>query len=328
MSQKLRAKRIGVLMGGSSSERGISLKSGKAVYQALKHLSLAAVAIDIKTEDIKKNIRLIKYHKIDCAFLALHGRFGEDGRIQEILDVLKIPYTGSGALASRLAMDKIASRQIFALAGLKVPRYKVLNKPAYRSGGRFQNSLGWPLVIKPAMSGSSIGLSMINKKSELKKAIESAFAFDERIIIEEHIAGREVTVGILDNQALPVIEIIPNNEFFDYEAKYHAGMTEYVVPAKIKRSIACKIQAVALSAHRLLSCFGSSRADMILSESGQPYILELNTIPGLTATSLLPKAAKCKGIDFNQLCLKLIELAYDRFDFAHGHPERPKGAEG
>jgi D-alanine-D-alanine ligase len=299
-------------MGGPSTEREISLKSGKAVYEALKQLGLDVTVVDVKTEDVEENIRLISSSGINCAFLALHGRFGEDGQMQGILETLKIPYTGSGVLASRLAMDKVASRQIFESHGLITPSYKLVKKFTYQKNNRPYEGLSLPLVIKPAGHGSSIGLSIIDKEKDLGKAIDLAFTFDERIIIEEYIKGREVTVGILDDSALPVIEIIPKRKFFDYEAKYQPGMTDYIVPAVLEEGAVKKIQDAALSAHRLLGCSGCSRVDLILNESGQPVILEVNTIPGLTATSLLPKAAKTVNIEFSELCLRLIELAYEK----------------
>jgi len=303
--------RVGVLMGGPSTEREISLKSGKAVYEALQQLNIEAVSIDIKTDSIEENIRLIKSYNIECAFIALHGRFGEDGQLQEVLDNIKIPYTGSGTLASKLAMDKVASRRIFEEQGLAVPKYKVVEKLSYTNKG-FPSDIMFPLVVKPATHGSSIGLSIIDEERNLTAAMDLAFGFDERIIIEEYIRGREVTVGILDKEALPVIELIPKKRFFDYEAKYQPGMTEYIVPAKLEEEISKKIQSSAISAHKLLGCSGFSRVDMILSENNIPFVLELNSIPGLTPTSLLPKAAKTAGIEFRQLCLRLIELAYEK----------------
>ncbi|MDI6605759.1 MAG: D-alanine--D-alanine ligase [Candidatus Omnitrophota bacterium] len=304
--------KIGVLMGGPSSEREISLKSGKAVYEALRQSGLEAVPIDIKTEDAKENLALLKCISPDCAFVALHGRFGEDGQIQELLERLKIPYTGSGILASRLAMDKVASRQIFELHGLHVPRHSVIKKESPDVYPALIKGLKFPLVIKPSNGGSSIGLSIIEKEEGLDKALKLAFRFDQRAIIEEYIKGREVTVGILDKQALPVIEIIPRKKFFDYQAKYIPGMTNYRVPAGLKDGLAGKIRQAAFSAHKLLGCSGCSRVDMILSDDNLPFILELNTIPGLTSTSLLPKAAMTAGIDFRDLCLRLIKLAYEK----------------
>jgi len=305
--------KVGILMGGPSTEREISLKSGNAVYESLTQAGFEVAAIDIKTDGKQENIHLIKSYEIDVAFIALHGRFGEDGQIQEILDIMGIPYTGSGARASRLAMDKIASRKIFEASGLVVPRYKAEDNLSYNANWMARhNDFALPLVVKPATHGSSIGLSIVEKEEYLGKSVDFAFSFDERIIIEEYVMGREVTVGILDEKALPVIEIIPKKRFFDYEAKYQAGLTEYVVPAGLEDDSAKKIQEAALSAHKLLGCYGCSRVDLILSKENIPFVLEVNTIPGLTLTSLLPKAAKAVGINFPQLCIKLIKLAYDK----------------
>lgn len=216
-------------------------------------------------------------------------------------------------------MDKIASRSILEVYGLPVPKYKVIDKVFYNDYLWLKAKFSFPLVVKPATSGSSIGLSIIDEEEELKTAFDLAFSFDERIIIEEYINGRELTVGILDNQALPVIEIIPKRRFFDYQAKYQVGLTDYVVPADLKEDIAKKVQSVAFKVHKLLGCFGCSRVDMILSKDNTPFVLELNSIPGLTSNSLLPKAAKAAGIEFSQLCLKLIELAYEEAEAKNSH---------
>jgi len=268
--------------------------------------------VDITTDSCEENERLLRSKKIDCAFIALHGRFGEDGQIQELLERMKIPYTGSGVRASRLAMDKTASRSIFESHGLRVPRYQILEKASYNGELKLECLLSLPLVIKPASQGSSIGLSIVCDEAKLKKAVDVAFTFDDTILIEEYIKGRELTVGILNHRSLPVIEIIPKNPFFDFQAKYQPGMTEYVVPALLEEGIAAQISQAALSAHKLLGCRGFSRVDMILSESDEGVILEVNSIPGLTSTSLLPKAAKSVGIEFSALCLELIKIAYEK----------------
>jgi len=348
--------RVGVLMGGPSSEREISLKSGKAIFSALKEAQVEAVSIDITTDNLRENIALLKSYNLDCAFIALHGRFGEDGVIQGILEKLNLPFTASGVRASQLAMDKIGSLAIFAQGGLCVPKSQFIEKLAYQqekvffnrsaeipafqggdecasiirqrfSGGSSRketsgfsprrfisgfNQLGLPLVVKPANHGSSIGLSLLESEEQLPAAMELAFKFDEHIIIQEYVFGRELTVGILDESALPVIEIIPNNKFFDFAAKYQDSLTQYIIPAVLNPAVALKIQQAALRAHQLLGCYGCSRVDIILTQDGCPYILEVNTIPGMTSTSLLPKAAKIAGIDFSQLCLKLLELAYEK----------------
>ena len=319
--------RIGVLMGGASSEREISLKSGKAVYEALKKSSLDVIPIDITTESAEENIRLINSCNIDCAFLALHGRFGEDGAIQKILEEMNLPYTGSGVIASKLAMDKAASRKIFEANDLHVPKYEEISKNSYNGGFDIDGKLQIPLVIKPVTHGSSIGLSIIDNKEGLSRAIGLAFEYDERALVEEYIKGRELTVGILDGLALPVIEIIPKKEFFDFEAKYRLGMTEYIVPAQLDEVTALRVQEAGFAAHKLLGCVGCSRVDIILSENNLAYILEVNTIPGMTATSLLPKAARTVGIEFGQLCITLIKLAYERHP-TQGGLLKSKGSAG
>jgi len=302
--------KIGVLMGGPSSEREISLKSGQAVLQALTDLGLNTVGIDITNEGKDENINLLKRQNLDCAFIALHGRFGEDGSIQEILEEINLPYTASGVGASRLAMDKIESLAIFKNGGLKVPHSQVLEASSYN--GVFNNKLGFPLVVKPANHGSSIGLSLVENEAQLPQAIELAFEYDQRIVIEEYIYGRELTVGVLGEEALPVVEIIPKNKFFDYNAKYQSGLTQYLAPAPLEVNLAKKVQEAGLKAHKLLGCSGCSRTDIILTKDEIPYLLEVNTIPGMTSTSLLPKAAKIIGINFEKLCFKLLELAYEK----------------
>jgi D-alanine-D-alanine ligase len=304
--------RVGVLMGGPSSERDISFKSGKAVLCALKECGIEAMGIDIVTDNKEENIRLLNNYNLDCAFIALHGRFGEDGSIQEILEKMDLPYTGSGVKASRLAMDKIGALNIFKAGKLYVPRSQFLEKALYKKNRKFNNNLGFPVVVKPANHGSSIGLSIVEFEQEIPASIDLAFQFDERIVIEEYISGRELTVGVLDEKALPVIEIVPKHKFFDFEAKYQVGLTDYIIPASLSPQIAENVQQAALEAHKLLGCFGCSRTDIILSQDDIPFVLEINTIPGMTATSLLPKAARVLGIDFNHLCLKLLELAYEK----------------
>ena len=309
--------RVGVLMGGPSSEREISLKSGKAVFSALCQAHVDAVAIDIITDNPQENISLLKKYNLDCAFIALHGRFGEDGTIQSILEGMNLPFTASGVKASKLAMDKIGSLEIFSQDGLYVPKSQIIEQSAYEKSlafiesTTFKNQLKFPLMVKPGNHGSSIGLSLVERVQELSAAIELAFKFDQRIIIQEYVFGRELTVGILDERALPLIEIIPKNKFFDFTAKYQAGLTQYIIPAVLDPQVVLEVQQAALQAHRLLGCYGCCRVDIILTKEGCPYILEVNTIPGMTATSLLPKAAKIAGIDFSQLCLKLLELAYE-----------------
>jgi D-alanine-D-alanine ligase len=301
--------RIGIFMGGPSSEREISLASGQAVYEVLKNQALDVVTIDILTDSWEENCKLIQKVNIDVAFIALHGHFGEDGQIQAMLELLNIPYTGSDSTASHLAMDKIASRRIFQDAGLPVPNYVIL------SGGddpKIIQNLSGPFVVKPTAQGSSIGLSIVKSEEKLNKAIDYALGFDGRVIVEEYINGREITVGILGDSALPVVEIVPQNKFYDYEAKYKPGMSDYIVPAKLSDKITAQAQDKALIAHRLLGCSGFSRVDMRLNHENIPFILEVNSIPGLMETSLLPKAARAMGIDFAQLCIQILRLTHER----------------
>lgn len=296
---RMKFGRIGILAGGPSSEREISLKSGEAVYNTLKDAGFETVFMDI-SEHIEEDIREAR---IDKAFIALHGGFGEDGTIQSILENLKIPYTGSGPEASRLALDKLASRIIFEEAGLKVPRYKALGKNDEIEIG----ALRLPLIVKPQREGSSVGLSLVLGLNGLGEACREAFRYGDMILVEEYIKGRELTVGILDDRPLPVIEIIPAGNFYDYNAKYKSPETKYVVPAPIKRTVFKEAQTAGIRAHRALGCRSFSRVDMILGEDGIIYVLEINTIPGLTSRSLLPKAAQEVGIDFAALCRRILE---------------------
>ncbi|MFC1592460.1 D-alanine--D-alanine ligase [Candidatus Omnitrophota bacterium] len=305
--------RIGVLIGGPSSEREISLISGRAVYESLRSLNLDVISIDVQTGDWQQNQSLIRDAGIDVAFIALHGCFGEDGQVQSLLEELNIPYTGSGPDASRLAMDKVASRKIFQREGLPVPNYIVLSgSEDIDLDKRIARDLTGPFVVKPAAQGSSIGLSIVDTRKDLKQAARLAFTYGEQIIVEEYIKGREITVGILGNSALPVVEIIAKNKFYDYTAKYSAGMSEYVVPADLPSDVACRAGGSGLAAHRLLGCFAFSRVDMRLGLDNTPFILEVNSIPGLTSSSLLPKAAQAKGIDFTQMCIDILRLAFQR----------------
>ncbi len=297
-------QKIGILMGGFSSEREVSLRSGFAVQKALSGLGYQVINIDFG--DVQELIRKLRSVNVDCMFNALHGRFGEDGQVQEILDEFEIPYTGSGAAASRLAMDKIASRKILEQNQIPVPEYKVFNKTRSENHGL---NLEFPLVVKPAKEGSSIGLSIAENPAALFVALKNAFAFDQEVVVEKYIKGREITVGILEDNPLPVIEIVPKNKFYDFQAKYTPGMSDYNVPADLPQQITRFAQETALKAHKLLGCRCFSRVDIMLDSNEHPVVLEVNTIPGFTATSLLPKAAAACGIDFAQLCQMMIGSA-------------------
>ncbi len=304
--------RIGVLMGGASSEREISLKSGKAVCEALRSLGREAVGIDIQKPDKNYVSDLLRSYDIDVAFIALHGEFGEDGKLQAILEEMRIPYTGSGVKASALAMDKIASHKLFLGAGLNVPAYRVLENRKDAHLGNF------PLVVKPATGGSSIGLSIVDTAKELRQALDLAFTYARRVIVEEYIKGKEITVGILEDSALEPIEIRPRSRLFDYKAKYEYGQTEYIVPAKLPVKTIALLKKTALAAHTGLGCSFFSRVDIMLDVDNRPFVLEVNTIPGFTATSLLPKAALQKGIAFPELVWRICRYALSS---ASGEPD-------
>ena len=299
----LKKKKIAVIMGGTSAEREISLKTGKAILQALKRKGLKAIPIDVDKDIAKKLLK----ERINLAFVALHGRGGEDGTIQGLLELLGISYTGSGVLASALALNKAQAKKVFKFHGLPVPRFQVLKK----GQGLMVRGQGFslPLVIKPTREGSTIGLSIVHNKRDIKKAMEKAFRYDEEIIIEEYIEGKEVTVGIVGDEALPVIEIRPKDAFYTYEAKYIKGLTDFIIPARLSKRVYSQVQEIALSAYHALGCRHFARVDIIVSKKNKPYLLEVNTIPGMTATSLLPQASAKRGISFDDLVLKILEMA-------------------
>lgn len=293
--------RIGVLMGGPSAERDVSLRSGRAIAEALLKKGYNAIPMEVWLPTRNE----LKSAGIDAAFIALHGTFGEDGGIQTILEGLKIPYTGSKVKASRLGMDKAASRKLFKKAKLSVPDYDLIS-----NGTRPKTRFGMPIVVKPSAQGSSVGVSIIDKAEELDSAIKEAFKFGEEVLLEEFIHGKELTVGILDDRPLPVIQVVPKRRYYDEVAKYTAGMTEYLCPAPISEEEAALAQDAGVRAHNAIGCRSFSRVDMILNAEGGIVVLEVNTIPGMTQLSLLPKAAKAAGMDFAGLCERMLESAF------------------
>lgn len=293
---------IGILMGGFSSEREISLKSGNAVSTALSSLGYKIKNIDISSPDIFQS----RHPEFDIAFIALHGKFGEDGGIQAILDLYGIIYTGSGVEASQRAMDKFATKETFVKHKIPTAEYVILtNEQCLVTNFPFT----YPIVVKPRAEGSSVGVSIIQETNQLENALKEVSRYGSDILIEKYIAGREVTVGILGDNTLPVIELKPKQSFYNYEAKYQDTRTEYIVNPDLPENVIKEIQAISLSAHKSLGCSGISRVDLIYSEQRGPIVLEVNTIPGLTERSLLPKAARAINIEFPQLCERIIELA-------------------
>jgi len=297
--------RIGVLMGGTSAEREVSLCSGKAVEAALRAQGLELEAIDVGS-DIGERL---KEKRVELAFIALHGRGGEDGTIQGLLECLGVAYTGSGILASALAMNKLYSKQLFQFSGLPTPPYRALRSGDDPASSALVSELGLPVVVKPLEEGSTIGVSIVREQGELELAFQRAFDHGSCILVEKYVPGKEITVGILGEEPLPPIEIVPASGFYDYRAKYTAGAAQYLVPAPLPRLLLSRIQEVGMNAHRALGCRGFSRVDLRLDDDGIPYVLEVNTVPGMTETSLLPKAAAAAGYDFCALTRKILELA-------------------
>lgn len=295
--------KVGVLAGGPSNEREISLKSGRAVVDALIKEGVDAIFLDVRDNIYD----IIKTNSLDVVFIALHGRFGEDGTVQKILEDAGIPYTGSGQAASALALDKIAAKRAFERDGLAVPKYVVFEDKAFEIEDCF--SLGFPIVVKPQMEGSSIGLSIARDKGSLKEAIELAFKYGPKILLEEFIEGRELTVGILDDEPLPVVEIVAKEGVYDYRAKYVDKETRYLVPAPLDERVSGLARSLGRSAHMALGCRSFSRVDMMLDKMERLFVLEVNTIPGMTERSLLPKAADAAGLNFSRLWVKLIDNA-------------------
>ena len=303
---------IALLSGGVSSEREVSLNSGNQVFDALDKDKYNIVRYDPKT-DLGRLVE--DASGIDAALIILHGPYGEDGTVQGLLELLNIPYQGSGVLGSSLAMNKLASKILYEKAGLPIPPYIALQKGDPPEPAAWVKQLGLPLVIKPNEAGSSVGMTIVKSQDSIQEAVEKAFSHDSTILLEGYIEGIELTGGVIGNmdlQALPLIEIIPDDahEFFDYEAKYTAGVTQEICPARIDDEMTQKAQSYAKSAHRTLFCSGYSRTDMILKEGGI-YVLETNTIPGMTATSLLPQAAQVAGLSFSRLLDQLIELCIE-----------------
>ncbi|RFC32453.1 MAG: D-alanine-D-alanine ligase [Candidatus Nitrotoga sp. SPKER] len=296
--------KVAVLCGGRSAEREISLKSGAAVLTALLKSGVDAEAFDPAEQDLHKLLE----GGFQRAFIALHGRLGEDGTMQGALELMNIPYTGSGVLASALAMDKWRSKLVWQAAGLPIPAYEMLD--AASDLVVIVKQLGLPLFIKPANEGSSVGINKVKQASELQAAYAEAAKHDKLVIAETFISGGEYTVAILGEHALPVIKIEPANEFYDYEAKYLRNDTRYLCPAGLSQEKEAEMQRLALQGFALIGGAGWGRVDFLMDEAGQPYLLEINTVPGMTDHSLVPMAARQAGMNFEQLVLTILELTH------------------
>lgn len=296
--------KVAVLFGGRSAEREVSLKSGAAVLAALQRSGVDAHAFDPAT----RNLQELVGEGFERAFIALHGRFGEDGTVQGALELLGIPYTGSGVMASALGMDKWRTKLVWQAANLPVPNYALLDERS--DWDAIAQQLGLPLFVKPANEGSSVGISKVKAVGELQAAYRAAAKHDKLVIAESFIGGGEYTAAILGDLALPVIKIEPANEFYDYEAKYLRNDTRYLCPSGLGAAQEAEVQQLAKQAFALIGGQGWGRVDFLMSESGQPYLLEVNTSPGMTDHSLVPMAARQAGISFEQLVLRVLELAH------------------
>lgn len=308
--------RVAVLMGGKSTEREVSLSTGKMILSALDSAKYESFPVDTAVfgrKSLASGVQEVP--DTDVAFIALHGRFGEDGTVQGLLELLEIPYVGSGVLASALAMDKIMARRMLDCVGIPLPKGVEVRPGADipAAVARIADELGFPVVVKPNRQGSTIGLTIARTRDDLPKSIELAFQYDQDVLIEEFVEGTEITVPVLGNQdlqALPIVEIVPEGGFYDYHAKYTQGATDEIVPARLPEDIYRRAQDLAIECHRALGCRGMSRTDMII-RGDDMYVLEVNTIPGMTPTSLLPRSAQAAGIEFPELLDRLISLALE-----------------
>lgn len=305
--------KVAVLKGGPSLERQVSLRSGARVEDALQRLGHEVTSIDVGADLIER----LEADRPEVAFLALHGRGGEDGTVQELLDITGIPYTGSGVLACIRSVDKVLTKHLLVEAGLPTPEFFAFSETAFRELGArdalpaIEERLAFPIVVKPASQGSALGVKFARTAADVPAALIAAFSYDSRVLLERHVDGRDVAVSVLDGQALPVVEAVPREEdFYDFEARYEIGRTDFVCPADLTDECTAKTQELALATYELLGCRGFARVDLMIEEStGDPLVLEVNAIPGLTETSLLPMAAEAAGISFDELIGRLVALA-------------------
>jgi D-alanine-D-alanine ligase len=295
--------KVAVLFGGRSGEREVSLKSGSAVLAALQRQGVDAHAFDPAKQDLSA------LKSFDRAFIALHGRYGEDGTIQGALELMDIPYTGSGVMASALGMDKWRTKLLWTAAGVTTPNYVLMDDSTHAEN--VVTALGLPLFVKPANEGSSIGVSKVKQAADLMAAYTLAKQSDPLVIAEQFVGGGEYTVGILGETALPIVRIVPKNEYYDYEAKYLRDDTEYLCPCGLAAEQEKQIQAEAVQAFKVLGCKGWGRVDFLMDEAGKHYFLEVNTSPGMTDHSLVPMAAKAAGMDFDALVIRILQQTLD-----------------
>ncbi|MGZ5331994.1 MAG: D-alanine--D-alanine ligase family protein [Solirubrobacterales bacterium] len=306
--------KVALLKGGSSLERGVSLRSAARVEDALQSLGHQVIGLDVGGDLIER----LRDEAPDAAFVALHGPGGEDGTVQELLEILGTPYTGPGVAACALCMDKVASKHVLRAAGVATPDWVAFNATAFRELGaadtleEIEQQLGFPLIVKPASQGSSLGVKRAASRDEVPEALLAAFSYDDRVLLERFVEGRELAVGVLGSEALPIVEAIPREgDLFDFEARYEIGRTDYVCPAELGPDAAADIAETALAAYEGLGCSGFARVDVMLGAEG-PEVLEVNAIPGLTDTSLFPMAAEAAGLGFEALVERIVDLALER----------------
>jgi D-alanine-D-alanine ligase len=312
--------KVAVLKGGRSLERGVSLRSAARVEDALERLGHEVLPLDVGADLIKR----LGSERPEVAFIALHGPDGEDGTVQELLEILGIPYTGPGVPACAKCMDKVLAKHELREAGIATPDWFAFNETAFRELGAgdtleaIERRLGFPLVVKPARQGSALGVKFAARPDEVPEALVAAFSYDDRVLLERFVEGRELAVSVLGSEPLPIVEAIPHeSHVYDFEARYEIGRTTFVCPAQLEDSDAEAVTATALRAFETLGCAGFSRVDLMLGPTG-PEVLEVNAIPGLTDTSLLPQAAEAAGIQFEQLVERILDLALARSPLAQG----------
>lgn len=308
MSAKWKGKKVAVLMGGLSKEREISLRTGSAIVQGLKRKGYSVTEIDVK--DGASLVETLTKEKPDVALIALHGRFGEDGCVQGLLEMMRVPYTGGGVLASSVGMDKVVCNRVARDLCIPCPEEVVFNAAkSLPENFAKELPLELPVIVKPSREGSTINMSIVKEAGELVPALKRATESDSKVIVQKYVPGKEVTVGLINGRALPVLEIAPKSGFYDYTSKYTKGMTEYIVPARIDEQVAKRLQAWSEMLACELECEGTARADFIVAPGSRVYFLEINTIPGMTELSLVPKAAAHVGINFDDVCEQLLEGA-------------------
>ncbi|MEG0070774.1 MAG: D-alanine--D-alanine ligase [Raoultibacter sp.] len=304
--------RVALLAGGISGERVISLASGKGAFEALTEAGFSVTMLDPSSKD---DLKTLIDGGFDIAFICLHGKYGEDGTIQGMLEILGMPYIGSNVWSSALAIDKAKSKIFYERAGIKTPRSINLLSPDDLPIGEILSYVGQHCVVKPSTEGSALGVFIVEGEEQAREAINKAFSIDTEVLVETFVSGTELTVAVLGNEdpePLPIIEIVPVNEFYDYESKYAPGGSQHICPARLDAAVTEKVQAIAVAAHKALECSGVSRTDIIMDDEGECWTLETNTIPGMTGTSLLPDAGRAAGISFPELCTRLVELGLER----------------